>query len=386
MSQVISDLKDIQNILEPWLHQRFLETYGPTALEVELVSLELLKAGQSSDMMRFHVRWQQDEHDRDADFVLRRQPSSNQIFLDPDVLREARVIQGIERHGTAKVAKVLWLEADVDVLGAPFFVMKHVAGFVPLVKPSPHVTGPLPDLSEHQRRHLWQSAMDTLIAIHGLDWRNHHSFLAEEGVEARPLGLRIDALERWYNWAAKGRAYPITDAALAYLKDQCSVHEGGKPSLVWNDARVGNIIFDEDCNVAAALDWEGAFVGPASIDVGYWLMMDEFHTSAIGAERLSGWPSADETLHYYEAQSGRTIGDPNYFIVLAGFFMATTLIRQTDMAVERGELNADSRMAHDNILTQMLARRLGLPIPELSADFAAKRSMASADSSDKPEG
>ena len=33
----------------------------------------------------------------------------------------------------------------------------------------------------------------------------------------------------------------------------------------------------------------------------------------------------------------------------------------------------DTRMGHDNTVTQMLARRLGLPVPELSPDYLAHR-------------
>jgi len=33
----------------------------------------------------------------------------------------------------------------------------------------------------------------------------------------------------------------------------------------------------------------------------------------------------------------------------------------------------DTRMGHDNAVTQMIARRLGLPVPELSPDYLAHR-------------
>ena len=54
--------------------------------------------------------------------------------------------------------------------------------------------------------------------------------------------------------------------------------------------------------------------------------------------------------------------------------MATTLIRQADFRVANGLAVADTRMGHDNAVTQMLARRLGLPVPNLSPDYIAHRS------------
>ena len=53
--------------------------------------------------------------------------------------------------------------------------------------------------------------------------------------------------------------------------------------------------------------------------------------------------------------------------------MATTLIRQADAARRARLAPPDTRMGHDNTVTQMLARRLGLPVPELSPDYVAHR-------------
>ena len=53
--------------------------------------------------------------------------------------------------------------------------------------------------------------------------------------------------------------------------------------------------------------------------------------------------------------------------------MATTLIRQADRRVALGLAPPANRMGHDNTVTQMIARRLGLAVPELSADYLAHR-------------
>jgi hypothetical protein len=56
-------------------------------------------------------------------------------------------------------------------------------------------------------------------------------------------------------------------------------------------------------------------------------------------------------------------------------FMATTLIRQADGRVAKGLAPPDTRMGHDNTVTQMLARRLSMEVPELSVDYLAHRGM-----------
>jgi len=70
---------------------------------------------------------------------------------------------------------------------------------------------------------------------------------------------------------------------------------------------------------------------------------------------------------------GRTLDDLDFYELMEEFFMATTLIRQADARVARGLAPPDTRMGHDNTVTQMLARRLRLPVPDLSPDYIAHR-------------
>jgi aminoglycoside phosphotransferase (APT) family kinase protein len=270
----------------------------------------------------------------------------------------------------------MWVEPEAGVAGVPFFVMAHVAGTVPFGKPSIHAVGWLPTLTPGERRRLWDSALDCLVAVHEVDWRRTHSFLAGPG--GCEIGLRphLERLRRWYRWATADREYPTTDAALDFVFSRGGdVHEGD-PVLVWGDARIGNMIFGSDLSVAAAIDWEVASIGPPAIDVAHWLFFDEFLTSASGVERLAGLPDRATTLAEYQTRSGRSIEDLEYYEVLQLLFMATTLIRQADIRLAQGRLQPGTRMGHDNTVTQMLARRLGLPVPELASDYLAHRHVA----------
>ena len=188
------------------------------------------------------------------------------------------------------------------------------------------------------------------------------------------LAAHIDHFAEWYAWSTDGRSFPITDAAMEFIASQRASVEAGDPVLVWGDARPGNMIFGADNRCAAAIDWEVATIGPAGIDLGHWLFFDAFATTACGVERLAGWPDRETTIVRYEELSGRTVGDLEFFELLEELFIATTLIRQADMRVSRGLASADTRMGHDNAVTQMIARRLGLPVPGLSPDYLAHRS------------
>jgi hypothetical protein len=107
--------------------------------------------------------------------------------------------------------------------------------------------------------------------------------------------------------------------------------------------------------------------------IAHWLIFDDFAISAAGIERLPGYVTRDEIIGRYEAASRRRLGDVGYFEIAQALFLATTLIRQADAHVRRGTLPAGTRMGHDNALTQTLARRLGLPVPDLSDDYLFHR-------------
>jgi aminoglycoside phosphotransferase (APT) family kinase protein len=369
--------------LAAWLGTRLAEASGAAVTSVDITAPARAGVGQSSDTWLFQARWSERGHPRTADLVLRKQPGYDGIFLRPDAGREFTVIHGLASYPSVPVPRARWVERDPTVLGAPFFVMDQVPGIVPSGRPSIHVTGWLTTLTPGQRRSAWQSSIDAIAALHDVPWRRSHAALtagyplpADEA--ASGLAFYLARMAEWYHWTAAGRSYPVTDAALAYLREHAPGATSAPPVLLWGDARPGNIIFDpRRCVPAALIDWEVATIGPPEADIAHWLVFDDFATSAVGVERLPGYATRAEIIGRYEEASGRRLGDVGYFEIMQSFFLATTLIRQADARVQRGELPGATRMGHDNTLTQMLARRLGLPVPELSADYVRHRARRS---------
>jgi aminoglycoside phosphotransferase (APT) family kinase protein len=365
-------------VLAAWLAARLSETSGRAVTSVDLANLTRAGVGQSSDTWLLRASWSSGGHNQDADLVLRRQPGYDGIFLRPDAGREFAVIQALAGYPAVPVPAACWVERDPAVLGAPFFVMDQVPGIVPAGRPSIHVAGWLTTLTPGQRRSAWQSSVDAIAALHAVPWRASHAFLAgDDPPPADPgagLACYLRPMAEWYHWAAAGRAFPVTDAALGYLLENAAGATTAPPVLAWGDARPGNIIFDpRRCVPAALIDWEIAAIAPPEADIAHWLVFDEFATTAAGVKRLPGYASREEIIARYEGAAGRRLGDVGYFEILQSFFLATTLIRQADARVRRGELPADTTMGHGNTVTQMLARRLGLPVPELSADYLSHR-------------
>jgi len=358
-------MPDREARLGEWLRQE--AAFGPDAT---IVDLRPLAGGQSSELLSLVCRRTGLGHPER--YVIRMEQRGKQLFLEPDIAREYRVMEGLAAAGKVPVPPLMGLEATGEILGLPFMVMREVEGRAPLGRPSMHVQGLLAEIAPAERRELAFNAMGEVAAIHTTAWRRTHAFLSEG---AKGIDRHLSHLGAWYRWAAQGRSFPLTDRALEHLLRHRQHLSDEEDVLLWGDARPGNILFKADRSVAAVLDWEGALVGPRSLDVGYWLMMDSFVTDMVGIERAAGWPDHDEFVRYYREASGAQVHDIDYFIVLGAFFIAVTLIRATDIGIAIGRLPADTRMAHANTATQIIAAKLGLPVPALSPDFARHRGL-----------
>jgi aminoglycoside phosphotransferase (APT) family kinase protein len=162
--------------------------------------------------------------------------------------------------------------------------------------------------------------------------------------------------------------------ALEYLVSEMPT-EAIDPVLCWGDPRLGNILFGDDHRVAALLDWELAALGPPGIDLGWWLMFDEFTTRAHGVLPLPGYPDREVTIERHAELTGERVEHVEWYEIYAAWVVTVTVIRMADIAVEAGRLAPDNRMGHGNLTAQMLARRLDLPVPDLDPAYAARRGL-----------
>ncbi len=366
MAVDLDQAKQLLARLEPWLAARIPRSQG---LRIE--SPELPADGRSSTTILFTAHWTEADAARRGDWVLRVQPRGNQIFMHPDVLRDARILAALE-GGPVPVPKILWTESDPSVLGERFFVMARIDGRPVQGRPSNQIAGWLPQASPALRRRIYDNGLAALAAVHRVDWQRGHRFLQEDGLGVDLAG-HLERVARWYRWCTRGRPYAMLDAALDYLIAHCKRVDPGPTVLLWGDARMGNLMYTETGEVQAVLDWEVAGIGPANVDLGYWLMNEDFHSEANGITRLEGVPANAQQLTRYEDAAGRSVRDIDYFIMLGAWWMGATMIRQADIRVAEGRLAADNGLATGNTFTQMIARTLGLPVPELSADWTAHR-------------
>ncbi|MEA2167504.1 MAG: hypothetical protein QOF76_804 [Solirubrobacteraceae bacterium] len=250
----------------------------------------------------------------EATFIVRRPPRPPLPPSAHDVLREARVIDALDGHGV-RVPHVLATCDDESVIGCPFYVMERVQGEV--------VSESLPAAfdSDGARQKMGEELIDSLVELHGADWRaaGLEGFGKPQGYLERQLrrfnGLwehnktrEIDAIETVGKWLAE------------------NMPESGPATVVHGDYRLGNTVFaPKEPRLIAILDWEMATIGDPLADVGYLcaLWTQEGDPSGGLREHLGkvtrqpGFPTREELVARYEEGSGRSMDAMRWYMTLA---------------------------------------------------------------------
>jgi aminoglycoside phosphotransferase (APT) family kinase protein len=369
---------DRAQALEKWLSPRL------RADDLQVSALTRAGEGSSNETVVFTVTWSAGGKTGERRLVLRVQPSDHQLFLEPDAVREAAVVHEVGQTGSVPVPEVIGAESDPTIIGAPFFVMDYLEGRTLRDVPSMHAVGWLTELSVAERVHHYEAGLDALAAIARIDVAQGFDAV-RRGSSGTPLQQLLDSVVAYYEWAAAGRDLGVITQAVAELQSNIPDHTDA--SLSWGDARPGNLLFAVSGDVAAVLDWEMAELAPAEVDLGWWLVTEDFYSAGLGVAMLEGVPDEAQTLRRWEELVGRPARALDYYKLLAALRYALVLVRARDINVGRGALGDDSTMHTHNPMTQTIARLLGAPVPSLSPEFAqmvasyaAKRDAASAES------
>ncbi len=344
--------------LESWLGQR-LGLSDAARRTVSVTELSIPKAGYSNETILGTARWADDtgeRHERHA--VARIQPTGHQLFTEPDAIRQAAVMSSLA--GQVPVP-VIWLtEPDPSVLGAPFFLMDRVDGRVPGDVPSWHRRGWTVDLTPAQRATLHDNALRALITLHAVDTTaSDFEFLQPAAAgPGDPLDAFLRNVQAMYEWCEPVRVHgaDVIDAAMRHVLDH-RPHDA-TTGIVWGDARVGNIIFNDNLDVAAMVDWESATVGPHEFDVAWWVMFDEYLCEAQGYTRLDGIPDREQTFALYESLGGRPLQHMGYYQTLSGLVLSLINSRLVDLLVRNEVVPLAFGAELVTRITDMTARHL----------------------------
>jgi aminoglycoside phosphotransferase (APT) family kinase protein len=358
------DLEKTRRLLEEWFRARL-----PAARGVSVGPLSGPAAtGFSSDTLLFDLAYEQAGARVERALVCRAEPSGYGVFPSYDVTRQYRIMDALAATDVP-VPRMLALERDPALLGSPFFVMERVAGRIPNDSPPYHAAGWLTESAPAERAAVWESGLDALAAIHRCDAAALGiDFLDAPGPADDTVAWQLASWDRYFEWVAEGRRFPVLEAARAWL------HASRPPvparrELCWGDARIGNMIFDGG-RVAAVLDWEMATLAPAEMDLGWFLLLDRHHCEGIGVPRLDGFPPRAASIARWEAGSGRRAEHVAFWEMFAAYRFAAIMVRIAGQLQHFEMLPPDSRFAWENPMAGLLAKMLESPPGDAAGDRA----------------
>ena len=243
-------------------------------------------------------------------FALRRPPLGRVHSRAHDVAREYRILKALG-PADVPVPRIECLVQDVDVIGAPFYLMRWVHGAV--IDTPEHAERALPSIELRHR--ATRALIDTLAALHTLDV--DQIGLGDLGSRENYLQRQIERLRA--SWEhTKTRELPIVDdlAAALSANPPTQWHTG----LVHSDYRFGNTIIDSQGAIAAVLDWELCAIGDVLVDIGLlvnnWDEPDDPSPGVWMKEpptRLAGFPSRTQIIERYAQRTGFELDDLDYY-------------------------------------------------------------------------
>jgi aminoglycoside phosphotransferase (APT) family kinase protein len=288
----------VLEVLERWLDQRGLGS-GP-------LEASPLPGGHSNVTMLIRRSG--------LEVVLRRPPRPPLPPGAHDIVREARVLRGLEPTAVPVPRIIDMCESDA-LLGAPFVLMEYVPGLV-LDSSLPPELEPIAE-----RRRAAEAFIDTLVAVHSVD-------ITAAGLAwlGRPGSYLDRQLRRFSGSWQISRTRQLSAMTTLERQLRAGLPSNHQITLIHGDARLGNAIFapDPPARVAALIDWEMATLGDPLADLGYlsaaWTDRGQtdtplFHLSPVTA--LDGFPTLAELIDRYERQSGRSADDLPWYTALA---------------------------------------------------------------------
>ncbi|MBA2663215.1 MAG: phosphotransferase family protein [Bradymonadaceae bacterium] len=292
-----------------------LLAYLSEALDVHASALDIQQFPSGHSNLTYLVRVPGGDQ-----WVLRRPPHGAQVKSGHDMVREFRILSALSPH-VAWVPHPVALCEDERVLGAPFYLMERVEGYI-LRGSNPQLSG----LDEAMWRRLSQTCVETLVAIHGVDYVD---------VGLGELGHPQGYVERQVQgWSARYKQAE-TDA-ISEMDQVATWLEANRPSeagaaLIHNDYKYDNLVLDpEDITlVRAVLDWEMATIGDPLMDLGtslaYWVEAGDdpiLRRLALSPTFQPGNFTRTELVEYYATASGRDLSNIAFYYAFGLFKVA----------------------------------------------------------------
>jgi aminoglycoside phosphotransferase (APT) family kinase protein len=280
----------------------------------ELRAVELISGGRSNLTYRLDLAGGQ--------IVLRRPPLGHVLPTAHDMSREYRVLTALS--GTAvPVPHPLAICQDLDVIGAPFYLMRFVDGLVLRTAQDGAA------LTPEQAAELSNLMAETMAAIHSVDLDT--TGLADFG---RPVGYLARQLARWQRQRELSNTRELPGYPELVERLAARMPDSADGTLVHGDFRLDNTLISLTgrARVAAVVDWEMSTLGDPLADLGltlsYWAdTADAADAGTVGATitSLPGFWSRAAFAARYAELTGRDVSAIGYYIAFGYFKLAIVL-------------------------------------------------------------
>jgi aminoglycoside phosphotransferase (APT) family kinase protein len=301
--------------LAQWLDQH-LPQFGNGPLNGKL-----LAGGVSNAVFRL-------ERGGDA-FVLRRPPKVPRPDSIKIIAREAQVLKALRGTDVPHPQFHAYCD-DASVIGAPFYVMAMVDGWVGYEEGRPY---PAPFDKGENHRLLPFALVDAVAKLANVDYIavGLKDFGKPEGFLERQVGRWSSLLESYRESENyPGRDIPGFQYAGDWLK--ANTPTTARYGIIHGDYSLANALFawDTPPRVAAMIDWELGTIGDPLLDLG-WLLYAyrgrNDKTPPAGYFDASDFPYREELAEHYAAQTNLPIDNLTYYMVLAQYKLASIMER-----------------------------------------------------------
>ena len=286
------------------------------------------------------------------EMVLRRPPYGvKSLKGGHDMLREYTVLKNLKSQFN-KVPKVYHYCDDESILGAPFYIMDRVQGYI--IRPNlQQKNSPGKEVIEK----ISNSLVDTLVELHSVNIKQAN--LNDLG---KINGYVKRQVEGWTKRYFHSKTDSIRDMEFVAKWLNENQPKESKEAIIHNDFKYDNLVLDKNnfSNIISVLDWEMATIGDPFMDLGttlgYWIDsndLPELKLFQLSATTLEGNPSREGILEMYEKKSGYTVNKPVFYYVF-GLFKIAVIAQQIYFRYKKG-FTKDKRFGLLNLAVMSLS-------------------------------
>jgi len=341
---------------------RWVQSWRPDARDVRLAPLAQPATGLSSETIFVDLDWTLgsrhagvEEH---VSWVVRLPPRGEGLFPSYDLGMQGRLQRVLARSGVPAVDP-LAIEEDDSWVGAPFLLMDKVAGRVVRADKPYLRRGWLAEATPGGQARLHREFVDALAQIHRLEWRSlgcgdilaTRTGAADHGDGSGWLAHELEYWARYLRWAGDGDPPAVFDEGVQWCRANLPDPEP-PASLLWGDVQLGNVLVGQDMGVSAVLDFEMASIGPAEIDLAWFVVLHDMAVDRCGGD-VPGFPGRAATIAAYQARLDRPVTDLRWYEAFAALRSGAILVRAARLLARLGI--DDSWLTHENPTVDLLA-------------------------------